>query len=144
MSANSTPREVFEQLVHRISTGAWIEAADLYAEDVVVDLPFALPVPGRAVGREQLRDHFALAAAGTLTVKAENVVVHETTDPETVIAEYDYLGHDSGTGRSFRAANIQVLTVREGLITATRDYHHHVAIAAATGRLAELVAALEQ
>lgn len=144
MSAHATPREVFDQLSHLISTGAWTEAADLYAEDTVVDQPFALPAPGRTVGREQIRAHFALAATGTLSVKAENVVVHETTDPETVIAEYDYLGHDSATGRSFRAANIQVLTVRAGLITSSRDYHHHVALAAATGRLPELLAALEQ
>jgi ketosteroid isomerase-like protein len=35
------------------------------------------------------------------------------------------------TGRSFSVANIQVLTVRDGKIVRSRDYHNHQALAAA-------------
>jgi ketosteroid isomerase-like protein len=59
------------------------------------------------------------------------VVVHTTYDPETIIVEYTYAGHAAATGRPFAAANVQVLTIRDGRITSSRDYHDHSAIKAA-------------
>jgi uncharacterized protein len=69
-------------------------------------------------------------------------VVHATGDPEVVIAEFDYDGQVTTTGRSFRVANVQVLRVRNGQIVASRDYHNHLAIAAALGQLHELLSSL--
>ena len=46
----------------------------------------------------------------------DRVVVHETTDPEVVIAEYDYRGEARGTGRTFVVSNVQIVRVRNGLI----------------------------
>ena len=138
MSDRTSPRSVFESLLQGISAGKWDDLADLYAEDAVVELPFAPSPPGRLEGREAIRAHFAAAARGPLTLQASNVVVHDTGDPEVVIAEFDYHGQVSATGRSFRVANIQVLRVRNGHIVSSRDYHDHPAIAAALGRPQEL------
>lgn len=74
-----------------------------------------------------------------LRLVAHHVVIHETTDPEVVVAEFDY--EITGSEGTTTAANIQVLRVRDGLITATRDYHDHLAIARMTGGLAALVEA---
>jgi len=126
-----TPREVFTRLIDGISARRWPELADLYAEDAVVDMPFAIPQPRRLHGRETVRTHFAAAARGPLRFEVHNVVVHETADPEVIIAEFDYHGRVAPTGRKFTAANVQVLRVREGRIVASRDYHNHAAIAAA-------------
>lgn len=129
-----TPRDVFGRLISGISDGRWTELADLYAPDAVVSQPFAPPggpAPATIEGREQLRAHFARAAHLPFTLTARNVVVHETADPEVVIAEFDYDLHVPATGTHASAANIQVLRVRDGLITATRDYHDHRALAAA-------------
>jgi ketosteroid isomerase-like protein len=41
MAHPTPPRAVFERLLQGISNGAWSELADLYAEDAVVELPFA-------------------------------------------------------------------------------------------------------
>jgi ketosteroid isomerase-like protein len=57
--------------------------------------------------------------------------VHETADPEVIVAEYDYEGRVTATGRTFRLANVQVLRVRDGLITGSRDYHDHPGLARA-------------
>jgi ketosteroid isomerase-like protein len=76
-----------------------------------------------------------------LSLIARNVVIHETADPEVVIAEFDYA--ITGKEGTVTAANIQVLRVRDGLITATRDYHDHLAIARATGGVSALVAAID-
>jgi hypothetical protein len=45
---------VFERLLSGISDGAWPELADLYAEQAVVEQPFAPGGPTRLEGREAI------------------------------------------------------------------------------------------
>ncbi|MEU8125065.1 nuclear transport factor 2 family protein [Spirillospora sp. NPDC049024] len=127
-----TPREVFARLSAGISAGRWDELAALYAEDAVVEQPFALPpAPPRLEGRAEIDRHFRAAARGPLELRARDVVVHETADPEVIVAEFGYDGRVVPPGRAFRVANIQVLRVRDGLIAETRDYHDHPGFARA-------------
>jgi uncharacterized protein len=133
-----TPREVFERLVDGVTHGRWDELPGLYAEDTLVTHPFA-PAGAPLAGRESLRRHFAAAAAMGVALTARCAVVHETTDPEVVIAEFEYAGRVTATGREFTLPNVFVLRVRDGLIVESRDYADHLAFAAATGRLAELL-----
>jgi uncharacterized protein len=123
-----TPREVFEKLSAGISSDDWSRLHELYAADAVVDMPFALPAPVRIHGREEVRRHFAMNGQVGISLHADAVRVHETADPEVVIAEFDYDGR-APSGRTFRVSNIQVLRVRDGLIVETRDYHNHAALA---------------
>lgn len=126
------PREVFALLSAGISAGRWDELAALYAEDAVVVQPFAVPpAPPRVAGRAELDRHFRAAGRGPLELRARDVVVHETADPEVIVAEFDYDGRVATTGRTFRVANLQVLRVRDGLIVETRDYHDHPGFARA-------------
>ena len=46
------------------------------------------------------------------------------------------------TGRSFQLSNVQVSTVRAGMIVASRDYHNHVMLAEVMGRLTTLLDAI--
>jgi ketosteroid isomerase-like protein len=123
-----TPREVFERLSAGISGGDWSELHELYAPEAEVEMPFALPGPVRLRGRDEVRRHFTMNAQAGLSLQASAVRVHETADPEVVIAEFDYDGR-AMSGRTFRVANIQVLRVRDGLILESRDYHNHAALA---------------
>ncbi|MFI1658296.1 nuclear transport factor 2 family protein [Streptomyces sp. NPDC020472] len=145
MSVPATPREVFGKLTGLISAGKWSELPELYAEDAEVEIVFS-PVPPRRIrGREELRKRFdALGSSDAIRLRAENIRIHETDDPEVVIAEFDYEALYPATGRTFRTANIQVLRVRNGQIVETRDYHDHLAFAAADGRASQLLAALDQ
>jgi ketosteroid isomerase-like protein len=137
-----TPREVCEQLLAGIGAGNWDQLADLYADDVVVEQPFGGLAPTRLEGRAAVHERFTTAARGQLELQARNVVIHQTTDPEVVVAEFDYDGRATDSGRTFTAANVQVLRVRDGRIVASRDYHDHAALAVAMGRVPELAAAL--
>jgi ketosteroid isomerase-like protein len=96
----------------------------------------------RLDGREAIRRYFAAAAAAPLRLKTRNMVVHETADPEVVVAEWDYEGLVTTTGRSFRVSNVQVSTIREGKIVASRDYHNHVVLADVMGQLPSLLEAI--
>jgi ketosteroid isomerase-like protein len=133
-----TPREVFERHADGVSSGAWETLPGLYAEDVVVEIPLAIPAPMRIEGREEIRRHLT-DRAGLLKLRIVDHVVHETGDPEVIIAEFVTEGEVVATGRRFTANNVQVLRVRDGLIASSRDYHDHFRINEAFGRLPELL-----
>ena len=139
-----TPREVFDRLSAGITEGRWAELSALYAEDTVIEHPQRPPAPSRIEGRQTIHDHFTDTLAASVRMRRHNVVVHETTDPEVIVAEYDYSGESLTTGKSFAAANIQVLRVRDGLIVFSRDYHDYLKITAARDGLAQLAEAAEQ
>lgn len=108
----------------------------------MIDYPFALPARARLQGHEAIQRHFATVARLPLELRAHDVVMHETTDPEVVIVGYEYDGLVTTTGRSFEVSGIQVSRVHHGQIVESRDYHNHLLLADAIGRLPELVSAL--
>jgi uncharacterized protein len=144
MPETLSPREVFQKLIEGINAGRFTELAELYAEDAVVETVFEPVGPRRLEGRAALKERFAeVSASSPVELTPANVVLRETDDPEVVVAEFDYQVHHRVTGRTFEAANIQVLRVRDGLIVSSRDYHDHLALIVAGGNLPQLVAALE-
>jgi ketosteroid isomerase-like protein len=134
----TTPREVFDRLSDGISAGRWDELSSLYAEDAVVEQPQRPPAPARIEGRDTIHKHFTGALAASVRMKRTHVLVHETTDPEMIIAEYDYDGEALNTGKSFDVSNIQLLRIRDGLIAHSRDYHDFLRLAAARDGLGDL------
>ncbi|MBO3749918.1 nuclear transport factor 2 family protein [Streptosporangiaceae bacterium NEAU-GS5] len=138
-----SPREVFERLADGITNRRWHDLHELYAVDAVIDYPFAVPVL-RLAGRDDIQRYFAAVARMPLDLRACNIMVRETSDPEVVVGEYDYDARVTTTGRVFHVANIQVTRVRNGQIVASRDYHNHLVLAEAAGRLPALLEALEQ
>ena len=135
--SDRSPRDVVRSLLAGVAAGGGPALADLYAADAAVELPFAGPGGLRLQGRDALRSHFARAAALPLRLTPRDVVLHATTDEELVVAEYDYHGTVRTTGRSFVAANVQLVRVRSGLIVGSRDFHDHAAIAGALNAAGE-------
>ena len=128
----TTPRDVFTALSDGISEGRFSELSALYAEDTVVEHPQAVPRPTRITGRDAVHERFVGVLAGALRLKRKNVVVHETTDPEVIVVEFDLHGEES-TG-SYTLSFIQVLRVRDGRIAEMRDYIDYGAIGGSTGK----------
>jgi uncharacterized protein len=126
----ASPREVVESLIRGLSEGTWEELSQLYAEDAVVEHPYAVQGPSRIEGRAVLHERFMGAIARAFELSAHNLVVRQTDDPEVVVAEYDYEIRVPKTGKVFETANVLVVRVRDGLIVHSRDYHNHHAIAA--------------
>jgi len=126
-----TPRQVAEKLVTGISEGRFEEIPKLYAEDCVVEVPYAT---GRAAplleGGAAIREHFSHADAMPFRLRARDLVVHETEDPELVVLSWDYEVTATTTGATATVANVQFLRVRDGLIVHSRDFHDHARFAA--------------
>lgn len=125
---------VVRALLDGIAAGPTEELACLYAEDAVVELPYAKPGGLRLQGRDQIRQHFARAAAAPFRLTPERLTVHRTRDDEVVIAEYDYAGEVLATGRRFTVSNVQLVRVRAGWIQHSRDFHDHAGMSAALRR----------
>jgi uncharacterized protein len=99
--------------------------ADLFAPDGVIEVPFAgqSGVPARQEGRETIRQLALQVMASPLRIEDFEVVeLHQTQDPEVVIAEVRAHGTVTTTGRSFTATSIQVLRIRDGHIVLFRDF----------------------
>ncbi|WP_370970131.1 nuclear transport factor 2 family protein [Amycolatopsis sp. cg9] len=114
-------REVFDRFLAASVENRWDDLADLYAEDVTLEMPFTLPgVPRVTKGREELRRRFHAAGGSRRITGAANVVVHETADPRKLVAEFDL--HQEVRGEAFAVSYVMVLTVEDGRIKHTRDY----------------------
>ncbi|HEY0496669.1 MAG TPA: nuclear transport factor 2 family protein [Kutzneria sp.] len=117
----TAPAEVFRRLVDGVVSKQWDQLPLLYAEDAVVVHPFSTdPAIARLSGRDEIRAHFARAAEMGVDFRAEDVVIHETTDPEVVVGEFTYRGTLGDKDITMPA--IFVLRVRDGLIVSSRDY----------------------
>jgi len=138
------PREVFERLHERVRDDYDMDGqADLYVVDDTLELPFALPgMPRQLRGREEIRKFLVAAGqrarrAGRRILKYDPLLVHETTDPEVIVAEFDLHGEVAATGETYRMPFIQVLRVREGNIVLMRDYFDPRAMSGTLDRFAD-------
>jgi ketosteroid isomerase-like protein len=140
MAQPLSPQEVFLALVHGVAEGRWDELPSLYAEQTDVVHPFD-PLRAPALrSRAELREHFRPTGAGPrLARRPANITIHETTDPEVIVAEFEYQGTVVDTGEPFAVPGIFVLRVRNGEIVSSRDYFDHVAAARVRGQFDALV-----
>jgi ketosteroid isomerase-like protein len=122
-----TPREVFDEMGK-----AWVAGRDApWAQDVVVETPFARPGrPKRTEGRaEFLKIAREGRAALPVTFEESNVIaIHDTTDPETIVVEYELVATLNTTGERHSAQFIGVLTARDGEVVRWREYQDTRAI----------------
>lgn len=131
----ATAREVFDEFRTNLLSST---PEAMWAPDVVIEQPFAAGGPSRVEGR----DNFLAAtktSRETLPVRMDemrNVVVHETTDPNKIIVEYELVGTLLTSGEQRSALFIAVMEVRDGLMTLWREYQNTLAINEALGRSA--------
>jgi ketosteroid isomerase-like protein len=143
MTPSRSPSEVFLALVNGVAEGRWEELPGLYAEQTHVVHPFDPHRPPALRSRDELREHFRPTGAGPeLLRRAAGITIHRTTDPEVIVAEFEYQGTVAGTGEPFAVPGIFVLRVRDGEIVSSRDYFDHLTAARVRGELDALIAAL--
>lgn len=139
-----SPREVFLKLVHGVCDERWADVVALYAERTDVSHPFH-PLGAQAMlSREELRGHFGGGGGPTLRRRPTRINVHETADPEVIVAEFQYEGIVVETGAPFVIPAVFVMRVREGKIVESRDYLDHLRSAAARGMLDEVLGAVRE
>jgi uncharacterized protein len=142
-----SPRELVERFLNTAAGGRPEDLADYYAAEVVIEMPFAPTglIPTRTeTTREALRARFRAGREVRTYERLAASVIHETTDPEVVIVEYDLEGRLVASGEPFTLSFVMVMTIRDGRIVHTRDYSDPIAGARALGRLPELLTTLSR
>jgi ketosteroid isomerase-like protein len=142
-----SPRELLARF-HRAMLALSADAlADLHAPDATYEFPLLTPGrPERYHGREEIRAGFGAAWEGARVRVDEirNVVVHETTDPEVIVAEQEAAATAIETGRAFTLPFLLVLRARDGEIVHVRDYADALRGAQALDRLPALIDSLAE
>lgn len=141
-----SPREVFLRLVHGVADGNFDELPDLYGEVTDVRHPMAMPESVPLTSRHALREHFTVPSEGRASLpkrRVVDVVVHETADPEVIVAEfaYEFTLPDDGTAK---VPCVFVMRVRDGQIIESRDYIDPIRTYTARGHLDLLLASLHK
>jgi ketosteroid isomerase-like protein len=110
----------------------------LWAPDVVIEAPFAAPgQPRRYEGAATFLEA-TRRTRESFPVRFETfryTAVHQTTDPEVTVLEYELGGTALTTGKRASAPFVAVMRVRDGRIVAWREYQDKLAIADALGYL---------
>lgn len=139
MTESTTPvrtaREVAEQ-VFRMVEHSDVVFSDLFAADGVLEYPFAGPgMPSRIEGREAIAEFHGNLSQLRTRIDREGATwtLHETTDPEVVIAEFEHHGTIVPEGKPYELIAVGVMRVRDGEIVSYRDYMNPLAIAALAG-----------
>ncbi|GAA1694050.1 nuclear transport factor 2 family protein [Fodinicola feengrottensis] len=123
------------------------DLADLYAVDCLHHFPFAAPGrPPVYYGREEVRAGYRAAWHGVPLKLAEvtEVIAYDMADPDTLVGEWVGSGTLLPTGKPFQAHGLLIATVKNGEITDMRDYMDVFGTYRATGRLKDVVAALDE
>lgn len=127
------PREAFERFRDKLLAGIGLDAS-LLADDCVVEAPFAPPgAPRRIEGRDAFAAWAAPrqeALAGRIRfTTVRDVVIHETSDPEVAVVEYEVEGVREVDGLRAAAPFAVVVRVRDGRIVLWREYQDPAAMA---------------
>jgi ketosteroid isomerase-like protein len=123
---DASAREVWEHACFILGSGDCDGWADLLSEDVLLEWPFASPdLPRQMHGREEVRRLLTpvqAVAIGSIAKRENNTaVVHETTDPEVLIAELN-ADVTLENGETFHNTLVHVVRVRDGEIVHFTDY----------------------
>jgi hypothetical protein len=120
-----TPEEVIDKRRQAVVARSPEDFANLFAEDGVMEMPFApLGSPSQVKGREAIRQlaTITMESANWRVEELEMVMLHRTEDPEVVIVELITRGTATETGAAFAIPCIQVFRIGDGQIKLFRDY----------------------
>jgi ketosteroid isomerase-like protein len=124
----ASPRDVVERALQFVLDYDLNGYLELFALNGTVEFPFAPPgVPARMKGRDQIRSALLPLwqrawEAGWRSIGYGPIVVHESLNPEVVVAEFDLYGEVASTGETFQLAYVHIYRIRNGQIVSLRDY----------------------
>lgn len=136
-----TAGELFAESLRLLLAKDMTGYARLWAADGVIEFPFAAAnyparLEGRAVIEDYLRGYPDLLDVQEITEQT----VHQTSDPNVVVAEFEVAGMAVASGRPYRIRYVGVLAARDGQVVSYRDYWSPLAGAEILGGAEQLLA----
>jgi uncharacterized protein len=102
---------------------AWV---DLFAEDAVVEFPYASTTPGRLDGKAAIYNYMKDVSAQMQNLVFSNVLIYPTSNPHVLFAEVHGEAIIVATGRHYQQDYVMRLETQEGKIIYYREYWNPV------------------
>ena len=119
----SDPVEVFRQGMELLLDKDMAGFIGLFADDAVMEFPFAPPGrPDRLEGSAAVHDYLVGYPEWLDVRRITDSTVHQTHDPQVIVAEFAAEGVVVASGEPYQARYITVLTIQDGRIVHFRDY----------------------
>ncbi|MDP9794086.1 ketosteroid isomerase-like protein [Catenuloplanes nepalensis] len=116
-----------------LSSGRIDEWVDLFAEDAVYELPYALDgEPSRLTGKVELKNYMS-DFPKTFRIEFVDLRFHETVDPSLVVAEARGQNIHLASGRPYNQTYINVVETRNGRFTHFKDFMNPLVLMKALG-----------
>jgi uncharacterized protein len=87
---------------------------NLYAEDAVVEFPYAFDIPRRLVGKKAIHSYLKDTLAQMQDLRFTNIRVYSTTDPNILLAEVQGEAIIAATGLPYQQEHVIRLEARDG------------------------------
>lgn len=95
----------------------------MMADDFVMEFPYARPgMQPRIEGREAVVAYLMTVAGNVSVDSVDNIVVHQTGDPEVVIVEFEAHGRARKVDEPYHQRYISVIRARGGRMIHYKDY----------------------
>ena len=95
----------------------------MMSEDFVMEFPYARPgMQPRIEGRDAVVAYLMTVAGNVSVDTVDNVVVHQTADPEVVIVEFEAHGRAPKVDEPYDQRYISVIRARGGRMIHYKDY----------------------
>ena len=139
-----TARQTVERFLEAAVSPTPGDMADCYADRFVIEMPFAggLAPERSELTREEFRARVTAGLAARRYTRAIDVRIHDTADPDVIVAEYRLEGRKGVDAIPFSLPFVMIITVRDGLIVHSRDYSNPIDGARLLDRLPQLIAML--
>jgi uncharacterized protein len=129
-------RAKVEECHRLLVAGEYGKFVDLFADDAVMEFPFAPPgLPAKVEGRKAIAEFFSTGVSKM--VKFEKFTVHEytpSTKPGVVFVEFTGEGKSLVNGSAFKQTYCLRLTVAGGKITHFKEYMNPLVVQRLTAK----------
>lgn len=103
--------------------------AEMFHPDGVMEFPYAYgDLPKQLVGRDALVGHLSSLAEQITFEHMGNATVIETSDPETVVLEFEGFGRGIRTGEPYEQRYVSIIRTKGGHIVHYKDYWNPMAV----------------
>jgi uncharacterized protein len=126
-------QQAYRSHLELLSSGRVDEWVDLFTEDAVYELPYALDgEPSRLTGKAELKSYMG-DFPKAFRIKFVDLRFHETVDPSLVVAEARGENVHLASGRPYNQTYVNVVETRDGRFTHFKDFMNPLVLMKALG-----------
>lgn len=106
---------------------------DMWTEDGTMEFPFAPATHPRLEGRKSIADYMSAFPTKVEISEFPYVRFHHSSDGKTLVVEFSCIGRSLDTGKQYNQSYVGVMDIRDGRISAYKDYFNPLVVLQSMG-----------